>query len=95
MIVDQDLVNFINALIIDDEREITTMKVMSTLGNNSSRYWSVIKDADTKPINTLKDKYGKLAKTIQGTLNAALDYFPNLFKAKDGTNPAVRTLQGT
>ena len=61
---------------------------MSTLGKNSSRYWSVIKDADTQPINTLKDKYGKLATTKQGTLDAAFDYFQNLFKAKGDNNPA-------
>ena len=64
-------------------------KAMGTLGKNSSKYWSVIKDMDTQPINTLKDKHGKLAKTKQGTLDAAFDYFQDLFKAKAGMNPAT------
>jgi hypothetical protein len=68
-------------------------KAMGALGKNSSRYWSVIKDTDTQPINTLKGKYGKLAKTKQGMLDAAFDYFQDLFKAKPSTNPVetVRT----
>ena len=61
---------------------------MSTLGQSSSRYWSVIKDTDTQPINTLKDRYGKLATTKQGTLNASSNYVQDLFKAKGDNNPA-------
>ena len=61
---------------------------MGNLGKNSSNYWSVIKDTDTQPINTLKDKHRKLASTKQGTLEAAFKYFQDLFKAKPRTKPA-------
>ena len=67
---------------------------MRTLGKNSSKYWSVIKDADTQSINTLKDRNGKLATTKQGMLNAAFDYFRSLFKAKVDNNPAETVQTG-
>ena len=57
-----------------EENNTKIRKVMNTLGKNSSRYWSVIKDTDTQPINTLKDRYAKLSTTKQGTLNAAFHF---------------------
>ena len=63
-------------------------KAMRTMGKNSSKYWSVIKDADTQSINTLRNSKGKLATSRKETLNVAFEYFQNLFKAKTDNNPA-------
>ena len=72
----------------EEENNTKLIKVMNTLGKNSSRYWSVIKDKGTQSINTLKDRHGKLATTKQETLNAAFNYFQSLFKTKVDNNPA-------